>query len=223
MNLSKICSSCRTDKPLDDYHNDRTKNDGKTSSCKSCATLRVLKWAEDNMEKVSKNKRAYYDRNTSKVKESAKVWRIENPEANKKSVEKYQTKNRQKLNDRAKTHYQNNRERLLQYHNEYRNKNRELCKVRVRNSQKKNPLRLRINKYKRRIREGDGRVTVKRINALLVIQEGNCVYCRIELVKFHVDHIVPLAKGGTNTDDNIQLLCPTCNRKKGSKYPYAHK
>lgn len=34
-----------------------------------------------------------------------------------------------------------------------------------------------------------------------------------------MDHIMPLALGGTNTDDNIQLLCPTCNRSKHAKHP----
>lgn len=28
------------------------------------------------------------------------------------------------------------------------------------------------------------------------------------------DHIVPLAKGGTDTDDNIRCLCDPCHRKR---------
>lgn len=33
-----------------------------------------------------------------------------------------------------------------------------------------------------------------------------------------IDHVLPLAKGGTNTIDNIQPLCPACNRQKGTKH-----
>ncbi|MBO7560701.1 HNH endonuclease [Candidatus Saccharibacteria bacterium] len=32
-----------------------------------------------------------------------------------------------------------------------------------------------------------------------------------------IDHIVPLARGGKTTEDNLQTLCWRCNRKKGSK------
>ena len=32
-----------------------------------------------------------------------------------------------------------------------------------------------------------------------------------------MDHILPVAKGGTNDDDNAQLLCAPCNQSKGAK------
>jgi len=34
--------------------------------------------------------------------------------------------------------------------------------------------------------------------------------------KLEYDHISPIAKGGSNTEPNIQLLCEKCNRKKGA-------
>ena len=30
-----------------------------------------------------------------------------------------------------------------------------------------------------------------------------------------IDHVVPLARGGSNRLENLQLLCQDCNRRKG--------
>jgi hypothetical protein len=45
--------------------------------------------------------------------------------------------------------------------------------------------------------------------------QGRCVKCgRTQDLEF--DHIIPVVKGGSNTERNIQLLCLVCNRSKGS-------
>jgi len=46
--------------------------------------------------------------------------------------------------------------------------------------------------------------------------------CRIcgSRENLEVDHIIPIAKGGKSTYDNLQTLCHYCNVKKGSKLHY---
>lgn len=48
-------------------------------------------------------------------------------------------------------------------------------------------------------------------------QEGRCNGCQMEFPfrHFQVDHILPKSKGGTDHEQNLQLLCGPCNRLKG--------
>ena len=64
--------------------------------------------------------------------------------------------------------------------------------------------------------KANGSYTVQEIENLYSKQEGLCVYCKTQLkvTGFHRDHKTPLIRGGDNSIDNIQLLCPDCNRKK---------
>lgn len=45
--------------------------------------------------------------------------------------------------------------------------------------------------------------------------EGKCARCGSR-DKLEYDHIVPVAKGGSNTARNIELLCESCNRSKSA-------
>jgi len=78
----------------------------------------------------------------------------------------------------------------------------------------------------RRARERNAKGQLSRgiRKALYAAQRGCCPVCKDALAmdgaqKCHIDHVVPLAAGGTHTDDNVQLLCPGCNVSKGAKDP----
>lgn len=62
-------------------------------------------------------------------------------------------------------------------------------------------------------------ITAKVRNRIFERCEGKCAYCHGVLLydqPFHIDHIVPLAKGGTNDESNLTLACPLCNSRKSA-------
>ena len=90
---------------------------------------------------------------------------------------------------------------------------------------------MRVHERRRRDRHRAaklvGRHTLKQVRALFAAQNGLCAndVCRKPLVvevgpdRFHEDHILAITLGGTDNIDNIQLLCPTCNLRKGNLSP----
>lgn len=65
------------------------------------------------------------------------------------------------------------------------------------------------------------RLKPEHLKEMLAAQRSRCGYCRcrISLDRCHVDHIVPVARGGPHELSNLQLLCGTCNRVKGAQDP----
>ena len=51
--------------------------------------------------------------------------------------------------------------------------------------------------------------------------EERCGYCqspqRLVMSLLEVEHIIPIAEGGTNDEDNLWLACSLCNRHKGAQ------
>lgn len=81
----------------------------------------------------------------------------------------------------------------------------------------KNPDKMREWSITRNLRKV-GRLPNGTVKTKMANQNGLCVYCEIDVTKkYHIDHIVPLAKGGEHKADNIQILCPSCNVKKWTK------
>ena len=55
------------------------------------------------------------------------------------------------------------------------------------------------------------------VERLLEQQSYRCNGCGVDLLRsYHVDHIIPLIRGGSNWPDNLQILCHRCNCSKGT-------
>lgn len=93
-----------------------------------------------------------------------------------------------------------------------------------RNAKRRQYLRLNNEVAREWARKRRGKVVdrlpkgvIKKIGDM---QRWRCVVCRRDIKdKYHLDHIYPLAKGGAHAEENLQLLCPSCNLKKSAKDP----
>lgn len=86
-----------------------------------------------------------------------------------------------------------------------------------------NPEKYRTVERKRRAQMAgsSGTHTAADLAEILNAQGHRCAYCRADLKRApkHVDHIVPLARGGSNGRANLQYLCASCNQSKSARDP----
>lgn len=71
---------------------------------------------------------------------------------------------------------------------------------------------------KRRVWETEsGRVEPKDWERTVRRYGGKCAYCGVG-GPLHMDHVVPLSRGGSHTIGNVVPACPPCNLSKGGKF-----
>lgn len=61
-----------------------------------------------------------------------------------------------------------------------------------------------------------GKVSNKMRFAIYDRDGHRCRMCGCRFDDLEIDHIIPIAKGGKSTMDNLQTLCHNCNKRKGS-------
>lgn len=187
------------------------------------------KYQAANKEKVAANKREYAAKNKGRWTEYWHNRYLANkplrqlPEHKAKGAEQTRQKrlrNREEINDLRRQRYQENKERERERGRLWSAKNKEKKSEKYRRWAQANKEFRRAKDNLRRTRKlnAEGTHTADDIRRQYEAQNGRCYYCETEVgKKYEVDHVIPLARGGSNAAENIVISCPACNRSKGAK------
>lgn len=141
-------------------------------------------------------------RNAERLQKYLRDWHVNNPGRAKQLNADWNEKNKQRQINKRR----GNAEVLRQKTREWAKRNPEICALWARN--------------RRALKKSRGTHTVQDIEELLVKQSFKCVYCNVDISKkYHVDHMMPLKRGGSNEKANLQILCRRCNQTKHAKDP----
>lgn len=209
----KTCIKCKTEKPKAEFYKHKKMKDGLQSCCKTCDCAAGVTWRKDNPEKA---------------KEIRAAWRKANPERSKEISSAYKAANKEHCKAQWAKWAENNRAKRKAYNAAFYADNIETVRGKIDAWRKANPEKQAEQWRNRRARKrnAEGTHTAADVLSIFTAQRGLCANCQAKLFKsgakkYHVDHMMPLALGGSNLPDNLQCLCPTCNLSKGAKHPDA--
>jgi len=122
-----------------------------------------------------------------------------------------------------RNYYRRDKQRRIVANREWKRANRDRVKEQRQRAIERDPYRIRCRgaaatRNHRALKRGaEGHHTPDDVRLLMILQDGKCAACPATLHKYHVDHVIPLSRNGSNGFENLQLLCPPCNESKGAR------
>ena len=142
---TKICSRCKKERPLSDFHKDRTAKDWLQHCCKDCTKIR-------NKERLQRNNELRRNRNNQPIMEGTKTCAICGRElpVDMFGIAKRESDGRRyECNDCRKKEREENSEYMKSYRKEYYKENKDKIKERSKRfyQEHKTEIRIRSNEY----------------------------------------------------------------------------
>jgi hypothetical protein len=212
---TKTCTKCGKELPATAeyfYADNRVGRNGFKSQCITCHSEGTRVWREKNI-----------DRERAKARVRAKEWASKNPDLVKQRSKEWRAKNEAHCREYRRKQRSINRIRDREQYRLWAANNRLHRREYMRLWYKNNPsyASSQNNKRRFRIRQSDSHYTQADVELQLKSQKGLCWWCGEPLdVKYHIDHRIPVNRGGSNSPNNIVIAHPECNMSKSNKMPW---
>jgi 5-methylcytosine-specific restriction endonuclease McrA len=187
----KVCTRCGDP---GSFSINRRNKDGLNVHCKRCVSECAKARYRADPTKVAAKSAAWHRANPEKTRAARATWRKAHPERMKASRAASRKKNPQKVRETRAAWEKANPEKMK--------------------------AKIAKDRLARRglIGRSPDHFTASDVTACLETTGWRCFYCLGSLLGgYHVDHMTPLSRGGSNGPDNIVCACPSCNLSKGNK------
>lgn len=169
-----------------------------------------------NRERVIAQVMTYYREHAAEIAEKRKVRYQENRERHLAEKRAYYLSKPDEINARRRARYAANRERVLEQVRTYQAANREQISAR----RKAKPHQGQANCAIRRARKR-GAPVVEAVDRgdIIARDKQRCHICgkRVPKKQIHLDHLIPLAEGGSHSAANLAVAHAACNLRKGTR------
>jgi len=212
----KQCTKCKTQKEISKFSRLKGGKYGVRSWCKQCSTKYSSAYAKAHPERVNKNNNLYNQRHRDKRLAKLREYRLANIDRMREKDRQYAVTHREEARLKAAKWYLENKERATIAARIYRAKNAEIIKIRKAAYSKSHQIERNMIEHKREAKKkGNGGTYIKQqFIDLCQKYDNKCLMCKRSDVELTVDHVIPIALGGSNYIENIQPLCLSCNSKK---------
>lgn len=222
----KTCSDCKQAFPAtkEFFHTRNASADKLSLICKECNKLKSRIWHDANKAHANTGRRNRYNKKweTQERKQKARVQAKEgfkycyDCETEKPATNEFFHANKSSK-DGLYTYCKECTNRRIQLiHAKAPEKNTD----RVRKWREDNPEEYKVqNKVIKARRRAAGQMPTKDVLEELYEQsEDHCMYCGIRLFgEYHLEHMNPIVRGGSNEIENLAVVCADCNLNKGDK------
>lgn len=245
----KRCSKCGQEFPATTDHfspNKHTKS-GLQLACRACRCASQKqyyqanseerreysrRYARANREQKHEYNQRYYETNRDRLMEHQREYYQANREwdLEKKRSRRALPEVREQNRERHRRYYQINHQKILENGRRYYELNGEQRREYNRQYDQTHPEKRRTIRHRRRARKlaAGGSHTAEDVQLQIRTQTDakgklRCWWCeKIIKGRYHVDHRIPLSKGGSNDARNICITHVKCNLRKRNKLPHEY-